>query len=120
MPGSCNCGPTTGISGPAGDYALHSQWDQSAADFARGIASAPPDSEQWFGHACLRLIIGDTEGYREFLRGVRQRAGRTDDPLVACILARTSNLAFDPVVEPEQAVRWAEQAVASDRNPSYL
>src|SRR5947209_7914029 len=39
--------------------ALRSQWDRAAADFARGIASAPPDSEEWFEHACLRLIVGD-------------------------------------------------------------
>jgi tetratricopeptide (TPR) repeat protein len=101
-------------------HALRSQWDRAAADFARGIASAPPESEEWFEHACLRLIVGDQEGYRNFVQEMRRRAGRTDDPLVAYILARSSNLARDPVVEPEQVVRWAEQAVASDRNAWYL
>jgi hypothetical protein len=51
---------------------------------------------------------------------MRRREGRTDDPLVAYVLARSCILATDPVVEPEQAVRWAEQAVARDRNPWYL
>jgi WD40 repeat protein/tetratricopeptide (TPR) repeat protein len=101
-------------------YALRSQWDRAAADFARGIASAPPESEGWFEHACLRSIVGDRVGYQKFVQEMRQRAGRTDDPLVAFVLARSVNLAADSVVEPEQAIRWAEQAVASDRNPWYL
>jgi WD40 repeat protein/tetratricopeptide (TPR) repeat protein len=101
-------------------HALRSQWDRAAADFARGIGSAPPESEEWFEHACLRLIVGDAEGYRKFVQEMQRREGQTDDPLVAGILARSANLAADPTVAPEQAVRWAEQAVASDRNAWYL
>jgi WD40 repeat protein/tetratricopeptide (TPR) repeat protein len=99
-------------------HALRSRWDQSVADFARGIASAPSESEEWFEHACLRLIVGDTEGYRNFVQEMR-RAGRTEDPFVAYVLARTCILSPDPVVEPERVVRWAEQAVASDNKPWY-
>jgi tetratricopeptide (TPR) repeat protein len=101
-------------------HALRDRWDKAAADFARGIASAPPESEEWFEHACLRLIVGDREGYRAFVRGMRQRAGWTDDSFAAYVLARSCILAADPVVEPGQVVRWAEHAVAGDRNPWYL
>jgi tetratricopeptide (TPR) repeat protein len=101
-------------------YAVRDRWDRAAADFARGIASAPPDSQEWFEHACLRLLVGDGAGYREFVREMRRREGRTDDPLVAFILARSCILTPDPVVEPVQAIRWAEQAVASERNAWYL
>jgi tetratricopeptide (TPR) repeat protein len=101
-------------------HTLHSRWAEAAADFAGGIASAPPDSEEWFEHACLRLIVGDTKGYRAFIQEMRRREGRTNNPFVAYVLARSSILSSDPVVEPEQAVRWAEQAVASDKKPWYL
>jgi tetratricopeptide (TPR) repeat protein len=101
-------------------YALRGQWERAAADYARGIASAPPDSEEWFEHACLRWIIGDREGYREFVREMGRRVGRTDVPIVAYILARSCILVPHPVVAPEQAIRWAEQAVASERNAWYL
>src|SRR5262249_12461758 len=101
-------------------HALRGQWAQAAADFARGIESAPPESEEWFEHACLRLIVGDREGYRKFVQEMRRREGRTDDPFVAFVLARSCILAADPVVEPEQVVRWAEQAVSGGRNPWYL
>jgi hypothetical protein len=46
---------------------------------------------------------------------MRRRAGRTDNPFVAYVLARSSILTSDLVVEPEQVVRWAEQAVARNR-----
>jgi tetratricopeptide (TPR) repeat protein len=101
-------------------HALRERWDRAAADFARGIASAPPDSEERFEHACLRLLVDDFAGYREFVREMGRREGRTDDPIVAFILARSCVLAPDLVVAPEQAIRWAEQAVASERNAWYL
>jgi WD40 repeat protein/tetratricopeptide (TPR) repeat protein/tRNA A-37 threonylcarbamoyl transferase component Bud32 len=101
-------------------YALRSQWDQAAADFARGIASAPPESEEWFEHACLRLIVGDQAGYRTFVQEMRRSAGLTNSPLVAYVLARSCIQAADPGVEPEQVIRWAEDAVKDDRLPWYL
>jgi WD40 repeat protein/tetratricopeptide (TPR) repeat protein/tRNA A-37 threonylcarbamoyl transferase component Bud32 len=101
-------------------HVLRSEWDQAAADFARGIASAPPESEEWFEHACLRLIVGDDEGYRAFVQDMRRRQGQTKDPLVAYVLARCCVQSPDPIVEPEQVLRWAEAAVEHDRLPWYL
>ena len=102
-------------------HARRSHWDQAAADFARGVPSAPPESEEWFEHACLRLIVGDHEGYRASVRDLRRRAGRTEDPFLAFVLARTAGMTADEtVVEPAQVIRWAEQAVASNLNGWYL
>jgi tetratricopeptide (TPR) repeat protein len=101
-------------------HALRSHWEPAAADFARGVRSAPPNSEEWCEHACLRLIVGDHEGYRAFVRAICRRAGRTEDPSVAFVLARTATMTAEPVVEPAQAVRWAEQAVASAPNAWFL
>jgi tetratricopeptide (TPR) repeat protein len=101
-------------------YAARGQWNLAAADFARGIAAAPPDSEEWFEHACLRLIVGDKEGYRSFVQEMRRREGQTSNPLVAYILARSCIQAADPGVEPEQVLRWAEAALQGGRVPWYL
>jgi len=101
-------------------HAQRSHWEQAAADFARGVGSAPPESEVCFEHACLRLIVGDNEGYRAAVREILRRASRPDDPFVAFVLARTASMTAEPVVEPAQAVRWAEQAVASNRHAWYL
>ena len=101
-------------------HALRGRWHLAAADFARGITSAPPESEEWFEHACLRLIIGDKDGYRTFVQEIRRREGQTNDPFVAYVLARCSILAAETVVEPDQVVRWAESALRDDRRPWYL
>ncbi len=101
-------------------HALRSHWAEAAADFARGVPSATTSSEEWFEHACLRLIVGDDQGYRAVVRELDRRAGRTKDAFEAFILARTAAITAEPVVEPGQAIRWAKQAVASTRNAWYL
>jgi WD40 repeat protein/Flp pilus assembly protein TadD len=99
--------------GRARYYALRNGWDQAAGDLARGVESAPPDSEEWFEHACLRVLVGDREGYRRLVRSMQQRAAGTKNDVVTSILVRSCNLASDPIVEPGQVVGWAEQAVGS-------
>jgi Flp pilus assembly protein TadD len=98
-------------------YALRNRWDQAAGDLARGVESAPPDSEEWFEHACLRVLVGDREGYRRLVRSMQQRAAGTNDYFVTSILVRSCNLASEPVVEPDQVVGWAEQAVGGRSMP---
>jgi len=92
-------------------YALRDRWDQAARDLARGVESAPPDSEEWFEHACLRVLVGDREGYRRLVRSMLERAAETKNDVATSILVRSCNLASQPVVEPDQVVGWAEQAV---------
>jgi tetratricopeptide (TPR) repeat protein len=101
-------------------HALRDQWDQAAADFARGITSAPPESEEWFEHACLRLIIGDTTGYRAFVQEMRRREGQTTNPIVAYVLARSCVQSAEPGIEPEQVIRWAESTLRDSRPAWYL
>jgi DNA-binding beta-propeller fold protein YncE/tetratricopeptide (TPR) repeat protein len=96
-------------------HALCDEWQQALAAFSHGIDSAPPDSEEWFEYAALRLIAGDRTGYEDFLRQARNRAGDTSDPFVAYILARTCSLTARPGVDPGQVTRWAESAVTRDR-----
>jgi WD40 repeat protein/tetratricopeptide (TPR) repeat protein len=100
--------------------ALRGFWQEAAADFARGVSSAPANSEEWFEHACLRLIIGDYSGYRAVVRELERRAGHTKDPFEAFILANTAGMTSEPVVEPARAIHWGEQAAASAEVPWYL
>jgi len=96
-------------------HALRDEWQQAAADFSRAIDSAPPESEEWFEFAALRLIVGDHSGYETFLRQARARVGDAPDPFVAFVLARICTLTAEPVVDPALVIRWAESAVARDR-----
>jgi WD40 repeat protein/serine/threonine protein kinase/Flp pilus assembly protein TadD len=103
----------------ARDRARRSQWAQAAADYARGIESRPP-SEDWFECACVRLILGDTAGYRRLCKRLVERAGPEPEPAVAFVLARTCALAPDAGVEPAQAVRWGERAAAGQPDTAYV
>jgi WD40 repeat protein len=96
--------------------ALRGRWDQAAADFARGLRHSSPRGEECIEHACLRLIVGDREGYRAFLGEIQRPAGRIEDPYVAYVLARTAAVAAEPVVEPERVACWAERAVGNGAN----
>jgi WD40 repeat protein/tetratricopeptide (TPR) repeat protein len=100
--------------------AMSSRWSEAASDYARGIASAPPHSEEWFEHACLRRLIGDREGLQSFLRDIQKRAGDTKDPQVVYVLARSCNLSPKPVIDAEDLIRWAEAAASAERNAWHL
>jgi serine/threonine protein kinase/tetratricopeptide (TPR) repeat protein len=91
-------------------HARRGRWDQAAADFARGIDSAPPGTEEWLEHAGLRLIVGDAAGYREFIQRAWKLVGGTKDSWAAHCLALACDLGADPGVAPEQLVRLAELA----------
>jgi hypothetical protein len=73
----------------------------------------------WFEHACLRLIVGDDEGYRSAVREMQRSEAPTDNRNAAFILARTASMTAEPVVEPAQAVRWAEHAAAGGLNAAW-
>jgi WD40 repeat protein/tetratricopeptide (TPR) repeat protein len=94
----------------ARDLARRSQWARAAADYAKGIERRPP-SEDWFECACVRLILGDTDGYRRLCGQLVERAG--PEPAVAFVLARTCALASGAGVDPARAVQWGEKAVAA-------
>jgi WD40 repeat protein/serine/threonine protein kinase len=100
--------------------ALRDRWFRAADDFARAVPTATPDGEEWFEHACLRLIVGDVEGYRAFIREIRRREGKTRDQGVAYVLARSCIQSAEPGVEAEQVLRWAEIATASNPAPWRL
>jgi serine/threonine protein kinase/Flp pilus assembly protein TadD len=95
-------------SGRARYYLLRDRWDRAAADFARAIETAPPESQEWFEHAGLRLLAGDAAGCRAFLREILRREGGTRDPYIAHVLARACNLSAEPAVDPAEVVRLAE------------
>jgi serine/threonine protein kinase len=100
-------------------HLLRSQWEPAAADFARAVVSATAKSEEWLEHAALRLLVGDRDGYRAFLRGCLRREGGTSDPFVAYVLARVCCLSPDPLDDPERILRWAELAATIGDYPWY-
>src|SRR5262249_19050296 len=101
-------------------HALRGRWDRAAADFARGMLSAPPGGEEWYEHACLRLIVGDDEGFRAVVREMQRHEGRNEHrPMQYFFLARTCSQVSDPVIDPAQVVRWGEHVVTSGLNAPW-
>jgi tetratricopeptide (TPR) repeat protein len=101
-------------------HALRDEWPQAVDDFSHAIDSAPPDTEEWFEYAALRLIVGDTPGYEAFLRQARSRVEDNSDPFVDYVLARMCTLSARTAIEPGQVIRWAEAAVTRDRGAATL
>jgi serine/threonine protein kinase/Flp pilus assembly protein TadD len=101
-------------------YLLRDRWDRAAADFARAIETAPPESQEWFEHAGLRLLVGDAVGCREFLREIYRREGGTRDPYIAHVLARAFNLSAEPAVDPAEVVRLAKLGASGGNYTWFL
>jgi tetratricopeptide (TPR) repeat protein len=104
----------------ARSYILLSQWDRAAAEYAKTDLWARPLRDDAFAYACLFLIRGDGEGYNRFCEGMAQRTAKTAAPFEAYVLARSCAMARKGPVDPAQAVRWANQAVAGGHLPWYF
>jgi tetratricopeptide (TPR) repeat protein len=101
-------------------YARLSQWAKAAPHYA-GVIESRPVKDDTFEHACLRLLVDDRAGYQRFCKKLAARVGETRDPFTAFVLARICGLAPGAVADPERAVGWGKQAVASSpRTAWYL
>src|SRR5262249_37257374 len=89
-----------------------SRWKEAMADFTRAMETAG-GNEDGYEYAALKLILEDTEGYRKFTTKWIEKSGKTKDPFLAYVLARTCTLVPKSLAEPERMVAWAEQAVKS-------
>jgi tetratricopeptide (TPR) repeat protein/serine/threonine protein kinase len=101
-------------------YILRSQWDKAAAVYAKADLLARPLKDDAFACACLLLIRGDSEGYNGCCQEMLRRAGQTDDPYEAYVLARTCAITRKSPVDPVRAVEWGKQAVARDQAAWYF
>jgi hypothetical protein len=100
--------------GRARYHALRDRWRRAAADYARGIEPvASPGTQEYYGFACVRLLVEDTASYRGLIHTLRDRVAETKDPRLAYELARASIIAPEIGANPEQVVQWARMAAES-------
>ncbi|HWE40028.1 MAG TPA: protein kinase [Isosphaeraceae bacterium] len=71
-------------------------------------------------YACALLLLGDHERYAKFCERVGQRADAGSDTFGYYIAARVTSLAPAEGVDPERAIRWAEQALAKDQGSAHF
>jgi tetratricopeptide (TPR) repeat protein len=100
-------------------HASQSLWKEAAADYSRAIAAVPAGDE-WFEYAALLWLAEATKEFAAFSRRGVEEFGESCTPFVAYCLARANCLPEKPVVEPEQLLKWAEQAAAEAHNAWYL
>jgi serine/threonine protein kinase/WD40 repeat protein/tetratricopeptide (TPR) repeat protein len=87
------------------------EWKEAADDFARA-AEAPAVDEPAYEHAAVLRILNDETGYRKAVVRLIERAGDSEDPFEAYVLARTCGLGSQSAAEAARAVGWAERALA--------
>ncbi len=85
-------------------------WDLAAADFARELELREPDTTaRWYRHALLRLHVGDSDGYRDACRKMRNRFRGTLKSMFVEEYVRSSLLAPDPGVDVPRLVELAKK-----------
>jgi WD40 repeat protein/serine/threonine protein kinase/tetratricopeptide (TPR) repeat protein len=103
-------------------YSVLGKWDKAAGDLApSGIESQPIDAGEfqgaWFDVACLRLLQGDTRGYRCLCGQLLERIGGTKESfsgLYAYTASRTVLLNPSSGIDPGQSLCWAEASIPGD------
>jgi tetratricopeptide (TPR) repeat protein len=106
-------------SGRARYHVERGEWKEAADDFARAVELADPN-ERSYELAAVLLILGDEAGYRKAVARLVERAGGTDDPFLAYVLARASAVSPKSGIDPARAVAWGERAVAGRAEGWYL
>jgi tetratricopeptide (TPR) repeat protein len=95
-------------------HALRDRWRAAAADYARGLEEvASPGTHEYFEYACLLMLVGDKERYRELIQAFVGQAEATKDPRLAYELARACIISPEMTADPERVVRWARLAAES-------
>jgi tetratricopeptide (TPR) repeat protein len=95
------------------------RWDGAGADADRILASGRLLDDA-FDHACLRVLLGDLDGYRRFCARLVERHARVEDPFGCFILTRTCALAPAGLDDTSLPLRWAERAVAAHPNTAWF
>ncbi|HEY3395088.1 MAG TPA: protein kinase, partial [Lacipirellulaceae bacterium] len=85
-------------------------WDLAAADYARELGLREPDTTlRWFQHALLCLHVGDTDGYYQSCRKMRQRFRGTLNASFVEECVRSSLLLPDQDVDLARNVELAQK-----------
>ena len=96
-------------------YAFGSHWDRAAADYARGVQARPLEDDS-FEYACVLLLLGDKQGYRQLFNELLDAASRKKDS-GAYLLGRASVISPRWAAGQEQMLQWANKAVALQGSP---
>ena len=96
--------------------ARRGRWKEAAAALARSMKlQVPDDAEIWFEHACLRLLSGDTDGYRATCAQMLEAVEKKQRPLRAYLVARACTLAPNAVADIKRPARVANQELMDNR-----
>jgi Flp pilus assembly protein TadD len=92
------------------------QWTEAASALARSVEIKPPvDAETWFEHACLRLLLGDTEGYRVAFARLLEEHGKKDNKLRGYLVARAGTLASNAVPDLKPLETAADKELSGNQ-----
>lgn len=100
-------------------YAKQGRWKNARADLERVAGLQPDDAEAWCNEACLLLLQGDNDGYRELCRQALARFSGSADHSILYSVARICHLVPSAVVDPGQTVMLAEKAVGNQPNAAW-
>jgi serine/threonine protein kinase len=99
-------------------YTTLGLWGRAAEDYDQcfRLASGATASMR-FQHALLKLAAGDEQGYRQACTGIVQQYGESSQPSHRYYVVRACVLSPEPVGDPADHVRRAEQAAADWHAP---
>ena len=92
----------------ANDYPRFGLWEEAAPLFARGFEQVQQASigGPWFYHPMMRLLTGDTAGYRRYTEALRERFDLTGDTFN---FVRCGSMSPDSAVEPARLLQAVEK-----------
>src|SRR5262249_59210984 len=82
---------------------------------ARVMDSRPPDANAMMEYASLRLLAGDSAGYKRLCARLVERYGDTSDLGIVDNLSRVCTLAPGAVDDPAWPVAWSDHVLRTQK-----
>jgi WD40 repeat protein/serine/threonine protein kinase/Flp pilus assembly protein TadD len=95
-------------------YGMLGQYERAAANFAQAIKARPDDPWAWYCHALAKLGAEDQDGFRRVCADMRERFGKTTDPLTAGPLLLSCDIVEQPGASTAELVQWGKLAASAN------
>jgi tetratricopeptide (TPR) repeat protein len=99
-------------------WAKSKNWDKAADDFEKAVALDPEQYSVWQVLSAVRICLSDREGYRQVCRQILERFGETEEATRSHSIVWICTLGPDALVEFDQCIELAEEAVAAKPDSS--
>jgi serine/threonine protein kinase len=96
----------------ATEHAIRGEFAQAAVDYEQALRRDPSNQWWWYQSACLRVQLGDAEGYKSHCLELLRRFAEDPNPMIGERTAKACLLRSDPVADANTLSAMVDRSLA--------